>query len=89
MLSGLPTLPRHPPHRLFCSAPSPSSLTGFVLCCAYLPPLALFSHRLKADDPFQVNGVFTAVWNCMGLYPLIWASILVPGGRGESKVCAC
>jgi hypothetical protein len=42
--------------------------------------------RLKADDPFQVNEVFTAVWNCMGLYPLIWASILVPGGRGEGKV---
>jgi len=41
---------------------------------------------LKADDPFQVNAVFTAVWNCMGLYPLIWASILVPGGRGEGKV---
>lgn len=30
--------------------------------------------------------MFTAVWNCMGLYPLIWASILVPGGRGEGKV---
>lgn len=49
-----------------------------VLCCA----------RLKPDDPFQVNAVFTAVWNCMGLYPLIWASILVPGSRGEGKVRA-
>lgn len=62
-----------------------------ALCAAYTHNHAL-SHthlptcRLKPDDPFEVNPVFTAVWNCMGLYPLIWASILVPGGRGEGKV---
>ena len=46
----------------------------------------LSCYSLKADDPFTVNPVFTAVWNCMGLYPLIWASILVPAGREEGKV---
>eukprot|EP00879_Flechtneria_rotunda_P013154 GHRR01013739.1.p1 GENE.GHRR01013739.1~~GHRR01013739.1.p1 ORF type:complete len:299 (+),score=83.87 GHRR01013739.1:227-1123(+) len=36
---------------------------------------------LKVDDPFHVNEVFTAVWNFMALYPLIYAAILVPGAR--------
>jgi hypothetical protein len=51
------------------------------LAAAPIAPLAC--RRLKADDPFQVNEVFTAVWNCMGLYPLLYAAILIPAARGE------
>ena len=37
----------------------------------------------KPDDPFQVNPVFEAIWNCMGLYPLIYAALLIPGARSK------
>jgi hypothetical protein len=39
--------------------------------------------RLKAEDPFQVNEVFTCVWNFMGLYPLIYAALLIPAARSN------
>lgn len=38
---------------------------------------------LKAEDPFQVNEVFTCVWNFMGLYPLIYAALLIPAARSN------
>jgi hypothetical protein len=44
--------------------------------------------RLKNDDPFLVNDVFTSVWNFMGLYPLLYAAILIPGAR-SNKVTHC
>lgn len=56
----------------FPSAEQSGCALGCLTCC-----------RLKADDPFQVNQVFTAVWNCMGLYPLIYAAILIPGARTD------
>jgi hypothetical protein len=30
-----------------------------------------------------VNDVFTSVWNFMGLYPLLYAAILIPGARSN------
>eukprot|EP00775_Hariotina_reticulata_P004252 gene4252-4503_t len=42
---------------------------------------------LKAEDAYQVNEVFTSVWNFMGLYPLLYAAILIPSAR-TSKVPA-
>ncbi|WIA28357.1 hypothetical protein OEZ86_010904 [Tetradesmus obliquus] len=38
---------------------------------------------LKAEDPFVVNEVFTSVWNFMGLYPLLYAAMLIPGARSN------
>eukprot|EP00879_Flechtneria_rotunda_P025132 GHRR01026691.1.p1 GENE.GHRR01026691.1~~GHRR01026691.1.p1 ORF type:complete len:269 (+),score=50.26 GHRR01026691.1:846-1652(+) len=46
-----------------------------------VPYCCLYACSLKVDDPFHVNEVFTAVWNFMALYPLIYAAILVPGAR--------
>jgi hypothetical protein len=44
--------------------------------------------RLQPDDPFHVNEVFVSVWNCMGLYPLLYAAMLIPAARGGGKVRA-
>lgn len=33
-----------------------------------------------------MNEVFTSVWNFMGLYPLLYAAMLIPGAR-SNKVC--
>ncbi|KAF8072514.1 hypothetical protein HT031_000174 [Scenedesmus sp. PABB004] len=59
----------------------------FVLAPNQTPTIDAFVVQklvgLKADDPFQVNVVFTALWNCMGLYPLIYAAILIPGARTD------
>ena len=41
------------------------------------PPILLF-----AGVP-QVNTVFAAVFNAMGLYPLIYASLLIPAARSN------
>lgn len=38
---------------------------------------------LKSEDPFQVNAVFSALFNAMGLYPLVYAALLIPGGRSN------
>jgi hypothetical protein len=43
----------------------------------------MLSCRLKNEDPFVVNDVFTSVWNFMGLYPLLYAAILIPGARSN------
>lgn len=48
--------------------------------------------RLIGLEPFDpdipVNQVFTALFNVMGIYPAIYASVLVPAGRSSNKVPA-
>jgi hypothetical protein len=39
----------------------------------------------KAEDPYVVNPVFEAVFNIMGVYPAIFGSLLVPGGRSGRR----
>ncbi|KAG2487273.1 hypothetical protein HYH03_014114 [Edaphochlamys debaryana] len=39
-------------------------------------------------DGFIVNPVFVGLFNIMGVYPAIYASLLVPAGRSENKVPA-
>lgn len=68
---------------------SPRSLALLRSPCENCPPAKHIPHRrLQQEDPFAVNEVFTAVWNCMGLYPLIYAAILIPAARNDGKVCA-
>lgn len=37
---------------------------------------------LPTDKP-QVNTVFSAVFNAMGIYPLVYASLLIPAARSN------
>eukprot|EP00877_Chromochloris_zofingiensis_P013454 jgi/Chrzof1/8362/Cz03g07180.t1 len=37
----------------------------------------------KAEEPYQVNAVFTALFNIMGIYPLIFAALLIPAARSN------
>lgn len=38
---------------------------------------------LKPDDPYQVNTIYTSVFNMMGIYPLVYASLLIPAARSN------
>jgi hypothetical protein len=52
----------------------------------------IFIERLVGlgdKDGFTVTPVFQAVFNLMGVYPALYASILIPGARSESKVMQC
>ncbi|GBF96446.1 hypothetical protein Rsub_09245 [Raphidocelis subcapitata] len=40
---------------------------------------------LKQEDPYQVNTVFAALFNAMGIYPLIYAALLIPAARSNNK----
>ncbi|EFJ48269.1 hypothetical protein VOLCADRAFT_60480, partial [Volvox carteri f. nagariensis] len=40
------------------------------------------------NDGFIVNPVFVSLFSIMGIYPAIYASLLVPAGRSENKVPA-
>jgi hypothetical protein len=39
-----------------------------------------------AGEDFVVNQVYTALFNIMGIWPLIYACLLIPGGRSDNKV---
>lgn len=39
-------------------------------------------------DGFVVNAVFVSLFNLMGVYPALYAALLVPAGRSENKVPA-
>lgn len=42
---------------------------------------------LKGDDGYQMNQVLVALWNIMGLWPIIYGMLLLPAGRSSrSKV---
>mmetsp|Transcript_16127 Transcript_16127/g.34903 ORF Transcript_16127/g.34903 Transcript_16127/m.34903 type:complete len:271 (+) Transcript_16127:1-813(+) len=43
---------------------------------------------ITKDDTYQVNQVFYCLFNIMGIYPAIYASLLIPAGRSENKVPA-
>ncbi|KAK8939305.1 hypothetical protein KSP40_PGU004602 [Platanthera guangdongensis] len=36
---------------------------------------------LKGDDGYQMNQVLVALWNIMGLWPIIYGMLLLPAGR--------
>ncbi|XP_006857755.2 uncharacterized protein LOC18447599 [Amborella trichopoda] len=43
--------------------------------------------NLKGDDGFVMNQVLVCLWYIMGLWPLIYAMLLIPSGRStESKI---
>ncbi|KAG2428233.1 hypothetical protein HYH02_014415 [Chlamydomonas schloesseri] len=42
----------------------------------------------KLQDGYVVDPVFVGLFNIMGIYPAIYASLLVPAGRSENKIPA-
>ncbi|KAH0448065.1 hypothetical protein IEQ34_021865 [Dendrobium chrysotoxum] len=40
---------------------------------------------LKGDDGYQMNEVLVALWNIMGLWPVIYSMLLLPTGRSSSS----
>ncbi|KAI8473704.1 MAG: hypothetical protein J3K34DRAFT_457213 [Monoraphidium minutum] len=59
----------------------------FVLAPNQTPTIDAFVVQklvgLKQEDPFVVNSVFAALFNAMGLYPLIYAALLIPAARSS------
>lgn len=43
---------------------------------------------LGEKDGFVVNPCFTALFNIMGIYPIIYSALLIPAGRSGNKVPA-
>ena len=41
---------------------------------------------LGPDDGFQLNTVWVQLFNAMGIWPAIYASLLIPSGRSGNKV---
>ncbi|CAI9772590.1 unnamed protein product [Fraxinus pennsylvanica] len=41
--------------------------------------------NLKRDDGFQMNEVIVALWDIMGLWPLVYSMLLLPTGRRGRK----
>ncbi|KAI3753516.1 hypothetical protein L2E82_25571 [Cichorium intybus] len=39
--------------------------------------------NLIGDDGFQLNHVIVALWNIMGLWPLVYSMLLIPSGRSS------
>ncbi len=44
--------------------------------------------NLKTDADVTVNSVFYGIFNIMGIYPALYACLLIPAARSENKVCA-
>jgi len=42
----------------------------------------------EPGEEYVVNQVYTALFNVMGIWPAIYASLLIPAGRSENKVPA-
>ncbi|KAK8913832.1 hypothetical protein KSP39_PZI023948 [Platanthera zijinensis] len=40
---------------------------------------------LKGDDGYQMNQILVALWNIMGLWPIIYGMLLLPAGRRSSR----
>ncbi|XP_020675473.1 uncharacterized protein LOC110094552 [Dendrobium catenatum] len=40
---------------------------------------------LKGDDGYQMNEVLVALWNIMGLWPVVYSMLLLPTGRSSSS----
>ncbi|KAK9800341.1 hypothetical protein WJX73_006000 [Symbiochloris irregularis] len=71
-----------------------AALTGYIL---FLSPnqtpyrdqyFILKQVGLGPDDGFHVNTVWVQLFNAMGLWPAIYASLLIPSGRSGNKVPA-
>lgn len=80
------------PGRPLCgasSAPFPA-VYGFFLATNQTPYRdQIFIQRIIGigeKDGFIVNPVFVSLFSIMGIYPAIYASLLVPAGRSENKV---
>jgi hypothetical protein len=43
---------------------------------------------LGVDDGVQINAVFTQLFFIMGLWPAIYAALLIPSARSGNKVTA-
>eukprot|EP00798_Chlamydomonas_sp_ICE-L_P016492 gene16492-22718_t len=43
---------------------------------------------LDKDTTFAVNQIFVSVFNIMGIYPILYAGLLIPSGRSANKVPA-
>eukprot|EP00271_Cylindrocystis_brebissonii_P009172 TRINITY_DN2384_c0_g2_i1.p1 TRINITY_DN2384_c0_g2~~TRINITY_DN2384_c0_g2_i1.p1 ORF type:complete len:361 (-),score=33.26 TRINITY_DN2384_c0_g2_i1:336-1418(-) len=39
---------------------------------------------LHADDGFVMNPILVSVWNLMGIWPAVYASLLIPSGRSST-----
>ncbi|KXZ48343.1 hypothetical protein GPECTOR_28g750 [Gonium pectorale] len=90
-------VPIKPPEPAYAN---PSKVTGKWFFTAYVFMLApnqtpyrdqIFIERivgLGQKDGFVVNPVFVSLFNIMGIYPAIYAALLVPAGRSENKVPA-
>jgi len=69
------------------------SVYGFMLSPNQTPTRDMIFLKLlvgirEPGEDFVVNQVYTALFNIMGIWPAVYASLLVPAGRSENKLPA-